>query len=495
MLQIPSSVFTLFTISSKGFVGLCGGLFIGSRVGVTQFILSIPKTSLLATRTTEIILLPTKCVPSTPLISFSCIAALAYTSLIIASVFYIFRAKAVGRISSQPPSPPPEAGSSSSADRGRGRSWISWLLIAVIVVIILGGAGLYFSFANHKTGAPLPRIIETPWIQSLISFSLLERSMYYGMNSATTFFSAVKLHISMHGWHYSKTILLALATHSACVPGAIALDSLRRFALFLASILWYPVGAAFVVPMAIISSFSELNWIFWMKWYLGFMDNKLPVRIVLEIQEIILDLPSPFYFLEAYESVSISMVVGPTIIHAATMVFWATILAIAGTPRVARAAIGVLSQRYMVPSLGVSVFIIAFCVCLKATTISTRQYKALDPEIQRLIWQFFSCAQSRAKVWQVYRVLMDEYHEWKSIQIEDFRTLVSVLRGFFFARVGLCLRTWGALCWGHKLLIVAPAAIFYGYFYISTKLVPSPIPMIDRTLLFFFTYTVRLRIG
>ncbi|KAJ7499754.1 hypothetical protein FB451DRAFT_1206427, partial [Mycena latifolia] len=93
MLQIPSSVFSVFSLSSKVFVGLCSGLVIGSKVAVTQFILSIPKDTFRATRTTEIILLPSKCVLSRPPASFSYIAALCYITFIFASVFCILRAK------------------------------------------------------------------------------------------------------------------------------------------------------------------------------------------------------------------------------------------------------------------------------------------------------------------------------------------------------------------------------------------------------------------
>ncbi|KAJ7499728.1 hypothetical protein FB451DRAFT_1358813 [Mycena latifolia] len=476
MLQIPSSVSSLFSLSSKVLVGLCSGLFIGSKVAVTQFILSIPKDSFRATRTVETILLPTKCVLSSPSASFSYVASLGYVSFIFASVFCILRAKSFTRtsngvvsqppsthaftgVASQPPSPPPDPGSSRSANKKRGWAWLLWLIAILLGLVLLGLAGFYMLFVDHKTGVSLPALAA----HSIQGLSFLERSFFDSLGAAVLLLSTVTLHISMHGWRYSKIVLLALVTHSACALIAMILERLRRRAVVLAGICWCPFGAVFVVPEVVIAS-SRLNWIFWMSWYWECEGGRLPT--VFAIQESILRLPSRFSFLEAYGSVSVSMVVGPAIIHAATLCLFTVVLALRGIPCTARAVISEFSDRSSLLSFcGMCIVVFVFLVYF-GSVLLTVQYMSLGTETQQLVWQWFSCPQSRAEAQEVYRALVATFQQWKSTQIGDFGILVSTLQGAFFRGIDLCLERWAILCWGHRLLIVAPAAIFYGYFYV-----------------------------
>ncbi|KAJ7911992.1 hypothetical protein B0H13DRAFT_2478898 [Mycena leptocephala] len=110
MLQIPTSALSLFSFSSKGLVGLFGGFFIGAQVTLNMIVLSglsVPKTSLYATRTTEIVLMPTKCVPSNGTIHLPYVAAMGYAIVIFASLFSILRAKGFGHSQALPDGRPP----------------------------------------------------------------------------------------------------------------------------------------------------------------------------------------------------------------------------------------------------------------------------------------------------------------------------------------------------------------------------------------------------
>ncbi|KAJ7499809.1 hypothetical protein FB451DRAFT_45623 [Mycena latifolia] len=121
-----------------------------------------------------------------------------------------------------------------------------------------------------------------------------------------------------------------------------------------------------------------------------------------------------------------------------------------------------LLLQYWCISIYMPTFGVGYCFIL----YSVVQYKMLSFDIKQLVRQSFSCSQSRAEVWSVFWFLVADYQEWKSTQIEDFRILVSTLRGAFLTGIDLCVDRWGTLCWGHRLLIVAPAVIFYSYFHI-----------------------------
>ncbi|KAJ7499741.1 hypothetical protein FB451DRAFT_1429902 [Mycena latifolia] len=488
MLQIPSSVFSLFSLSSKVLVGLCSGLLIGSKVVVTQFILSIPKDSFPATRTTEIVLLPTKCVLSSPKISFSCIAILAYATFIFASVICILRAKGFTRasngVASQPPSPPPEPGSSCGADKKRGWAWLFWLLAILLGLVFLGLAGFYMFFGDQKTGASLPAFAA----HSIRGLSFIERSLFDGLGAAASFQSTVKLHISMHSWQYSKIILLALASHSICALVAVTFARLRRCAIAVAfdehERYWVTIGQLTLVTI-VISATCWLDWILWMHWYWLSRGNFLPT--VLAVHQGALRLASRLSFLETYYSVGISMVVGPAIIHAATMGLGTVLLAIFGIPCTARALSREFSDRSeLINFLRISFYNVACVVAFFAIAFGTEfqiyQYSLLRPDIQQLVWRSFVCPRARSQVRTVFWFLVGEYEDWKSTQIKDFRVLISALRGAFFRSIDLCLERWAILCWGHRLLIVAPVAIFYAYFYVqSANLAPPPTSMrLDR---------------
>ncbi|KAJ7083155.1 hypothetical protein B0H15DRAFT_1024279 [Mycena belliarum] len=455
MLQIASSASSLAFLSSKIFIGLCGGFFMGSKVVFTRLVLNlyIPKNSTTRTRTTTSTLLPTKCSHATPTASFSCIAIAGYVTIIVAAVFCVLHAKGFLRAASQSPPPPPEPSLNFSRAKKHGWMWLWWLL-ALLGIIALGLTISYVSFGGDES---LPAFA-TPWFEGLTA---LERSFFHGLFAARAFFSAVRLHIITHGPQYAKIILLALASHSACILLVIAFE---RFLAILFWFMWLPFFEIHLIPIIVIGSTSKLNWIFWLSWYWESSYNPITVS---QIQQRSHRLLAWFTLQGTGNTNSISMVVGPALVYAATMGLRTTIFAYLGTPRAARSIIRHLSRRPMLlVSLQTCAFALLFIICSFGFSFSALQYGVLAPATQQLIWKSFSCAKSRAELRGVYQLLLSELLKWKATQIKDLPDLVLTLRALLFEVAKLCARTWGALPWGHKLLIIVPALMFHSYFYL-----------------------------
>ncbi|KAJ7093899.1 hypothetical protein B0H15DRAFT_947235 [Mycena belliarum] len=129
MLQTPSSILS-FSSLSKALVGLLGGFCIGAQITasiVLPGLVQVPnlKKLLHASPTLEIVLIPTKCVPSSGDVSLPYVAVVAYATIVFTGLFCILRAKGfssrsgsqpsdiprpfrASNLRAQPPSPPPE---------------------------------------------------------------------------------------------------------------------------------------------------------------------------------------------------------------------------------------------------------------------------------------------------------------------------------------------------------------------------------------------------
>ncbi|KAJ7083180.1 hypothetical protein B0H15DRAFT_1024301 [Mycena belliarum] len=475
MLQIPSSAFSLVSISSKVLFGLCGGFFLGSKVLYTRLVLSIPKNSLSATQTTASIWLPTKCALPTPQISVSCIAIVGYATVVFASLFCILRAKSFPGIASQPPSPPPNSGSSFSADDKRGRSWILWIILIIIGLAVLALALVFWLFVNDGS-LPAP-IFTVPWIDGL---SLMERTFENGLIFTASLLSAARLHIPTPAYQHFNIVLLASASHAVCIALALAFEQWRRRAVSLAPNYWLQCCVTIFVPVIIILSFSWLNWVFWIFWYFEF-HFFLPT--VTTVAARIIRLPSPLLFLHKYESASVLTIAGSALVHAAIWGLSTIGLALLGVPHAARHVIRCLSRRSVLRlSLRIScaeIIIFVYCFGIIFPGIV---FIGSSLEILRLVlWHSVPFTPARAEVQKILWGMVSELLEWKHMQIADFHHLVSTLWGLRFSGINICVRTWGGLAWGHQLLIVVPAMIFYSYFYLSTKLAKPPTSMISHS--------------
>ncbi|KAJ7083174.1 hypothetical protein B0H15DRAFT_851563 [Mycena belliarum] len=463
MLQTPSSVFSLVSLSSKVFFGLCTGVFIGSKIVFTQLVLSIPKNSL-ATRTTASNLIPTRCALSNPSLSVSCIAVASYVAVISAAVICILCAKGFRRAAtgSQPPAPPPAALGCSSCGGKKKRGW-TWLwLIAVLLGTIILGLGVLYKLSSSEEESPG---FTAPWIQAI---SFLERSYLYGINTVASLVSAAKSHISTHGVQYAKTILLALFGHSICIAFAPVFERLLRYVVHLPWFMWLPVCEIAIVPAIIIGSTAKLNWIFWLTWYWKSFMNPLTV---LEIQHGVHLLLARLTFPGTSE-LSISMVIGPVLVHTVVMGLRSVFLALSWMPCAVVSITQQLSQpAVLLDSLRTCTFTLAALYFYFGVAYSATQYSVLVPEVRQLVWKSFSCEKSRLELWSVYQLLLSELLKWKATQIEDFPKLVSTLWELLILAINLCARTWGALAWVQKLLVIVPAIVFYTFFYFVSHFV------------------------
>ncbi|KAJ7098340.1 hypothetical protein C8R44DRAFT_988866 [Mycena epipterygia] len=490
MLHIPSSVFSFFSFS-KGLVGLFGGVCIGARVAST-LVLSVPKNS--PTRTIEIVLLPTACVLSTGPVSFPYVATMGYATIILTSAICILRAKASvscsqalphgtppssdppiydtfpqydrplvpaqHSVGDQPPTPPPELGSSCSADKALRRSLWAWLLALIIIVLALVGGYIYFTASEVPDS--LIRVISSI-VQGL---SWIEQCFFRGWIAAMSWISAIKTYVSLHGWHHSKILLLALSTHSICF---LAVSGLRRLLRRLARCdPPYSGLPVYLVPIVTIVSSSQLSWVFWMEYYFGYHANAFPS--VQGINGYALRILSYLSSLESSYLVEMRTVIGIMTIHASVVCFWTLWLILFSFPFTARS----ITQRLANDPSLLLFFVCSWIIVIGIITIialihnSLWQYIILRPHVKQLLWRSFSCQSSRDEVRRIFWRLFRNYQDWKSVQIEDFHELTAGIPNTLLVAFKSCLETWSALPLIHKLLIGAPAAIFYGYVYVAS---------------------------
>ncbi|KAJ7083185.1 hypothetical protein B0H15DRAFT_952202 [Mycena belliarum] len=457
MLQIPSSIPSLVSISSKVLLGLCGSFFIGSKAVFKQLVLSIPKNSFSATRTTASLLLPTKCDLVTPAISLSCITVMGYIFMVVAGLFCILRAKGfASSVHGQPPSPPPQPNSINGlAEKKRGRPWSTWL-ICIILGLLLGLVALYnFRGTPHNSLATSAIPIQR--------FSSAERLFFAGLSAASRFSSAVRLHISTHGQRYVENTLLALAGHCGSFLIVLVFGRLCKFGVGVTRWLWLTILCGVVVPFTIMGSFTSLSWVLWIL-YFWHCDEHI-VTTAHEINPGMLRFPSALFFLSRYDPVKISMVLGPAIIHVGTMCIRAVLLALDAIPSTGRVLIRGLSDRDLVlRCLQMSAQLTGILFAYFSVVAVGLQYFTLHPQVQQAVWQAFSSTHARAQVQSGYRSLLNKHEEMKALKIVEFRMLRATTWEMLLAAIQWCAQMWGALCWGHRLLILAPALIFYIYY-------------------------------
>ncbi|KAJ7753706.1 hypothetical protein B0H16DRAFT_1886783 [Mycena metata] len=293
-----SSVLSLS--SSKGFVGL---LYIGARVMLSTVLAGFSdgvKNGLSATRTTEIILSPTKSVLSNGNLSNPYMAAMGYATVILITLFLILRAKGSSYTSpcspgpsppptspspeypvpsasksspggappshnhsgmgSEPPSPPPDPGSDSADDTPRRSPW--WLLL--LLVVLAAGSYIYF------TRNPDSSVVLAKTLGSQIAWRM-ERCFLDISNAWTAAVSPIstaRIYILQHGRHIATTTLLGLATHGVCF---VVLAALRHLCLYLVP--RHPTSYApicfWISSITALVSLPQLRWMLWMEYYIS----------------------------------------------------------------------------------------------------------------------------------------------------------------------------------------------------------------------------------
>ncbi|KAJ6591231.1 hypothetical protein DFH09DRAFT_1273868 [Mycena vulgaris] len=498
MLQIPSSALSLFS-SSKGLVGFLGGFCIGAQVTANIFLssLSVAKnSSLRATRTLEIILLPTKCDLSNGTISSSYVALIAYATVVFASLFCILRAKGFTSSSSStcnqslshgeppshddplhskasprafspahnrngvgnhPPSPPPEPDSSGSTDKPpRRNSWLFWLLFLLLaVVLLLGVSGIYICLTENHSRAEL-LAIASPFIQHL---SFLETGFFDGFLAVESYISTIKIYFSLHGLHYSKIFLFGIGIYCPFILIDSTCYRLQKSVRNWVSIdrVTYCALAGEFLGVILMASFSQLSWILWGGYY--FHDRYAPLLAWAHSD------PSPDSFIytlwvESWRSFSLveksvnthtpTMIIGPTIIQAIVAVLSTTshtLLHVLGPIFSAFLEEPQLTLKTMVV---VCTYFIVCCYIAFGTFYAASLYCELPPDLANLVRKYpFLSQRWRRGALEVYWVVVWDYREWKSTKIEELHNTISSY-----------LSTLAAL-------IVTPPAIYCTYFYIS----------------------------
>ncbi|KAJ7879848.1 hypothetical protein B0H13DRAFT_2667858 [Mycena leptocephala] len=458
MLQIPSSVLSLFSFSSKGLVGLLGGFCIGAQLTVSIVLsgLSVPKITdslNLATRTTEIVLVPTKCALSNGTISFPYVAAMGYATIIFAGFFYILRAKGfscslstfppiqnppdghppnaeepipIGFITpprsfslshshnvvnTQPPSPPPEPSSLCTTGKAPRRNRWIWLLLLLLslVVMLLVGIYVYFYFTCPDSPATLDaftpfgsRLSRRPNL--LLQGVYCSRGVYF--DCQLLHFDSQHLHlfvctyISSYGWQYSKLLLISITSHFVCIRIVKALK--RRV---------YAPSWEFVTDH----------------------EDSQPIVVTVHKSLLWLWRHVQFSFPLTPSLDEIPMIVGPIMIHTHLFFVWLTYIVLIVFLVIARTLI----PKFLTPSrlkylLRRCIFNIAFFGSYVLILFSIVEYSFQSPDVKEILWKAFSCRQSRDSL--ASNILMATFESWN------------------------------AMCLMRKVLIVAPAVVHYGYY-------------------------------
>ncbi|KAJ7177815.1 hypothetical protein C8R46DRAFT_664838 [Mycena filopes] len=475
---IPSSVFAL---SSKGLAGLFGGFYIGAQVAVSLVLssLSVPKlsNSLIATRTTNIILSPTKCVPSNGTPSFHYVAAMGYAIVISAILFSILRAKG---FTTAPSPPPPEPGSSGTADQApRPRRWL-WLL--ALFALLVGGIGAYFYLCRTVPAAAfvcfggdfLPfiegylhrgRVATTARISACIStiMALIYSAAYYGLQ-------------------YTRILCLALASHSGCLFLYRKSSRLRRIVCIrITDPSNYYHWGVFLGSVSLLAFVAQQRWALWGIYTYGLL-LLMTTGIFLNhiclasVYQIALDM----WYFESQEQRA--MILGPILLHLAVVMFSTfSVLFFNGVPATARALYRstVLLRRR--PSL-LSCFLLdclygalALVICSLPLVIgSILTVYGLNPEYSQMLWCHTPCSPRWwASVRRIRRIFGALYHSWIDVDIKYWRDLIPAL----WNMAGNVFEVWQTLNHTQKMLIVAPAVLFYGYYYIipAAKKLPASI--------------------
>ncbi|KAJ6591243.1 hypothetical protein DFH09DRAFT_1139090, partial [Mycena vulgaris] len=379
MLQIRSSALSLFSFSFKGLVSFLGGFCIGAQVTANILLSSLSaakNSSLRATRTFEIILLPTKCDLSNGTISSPYVALIAYATVVFASLFCILRAKGFTSSSSStctqpsphgeppspddplhskasprafslahkrngvgnhPPSPPPEPDSSGSTDKPpRRNSWLFWLLLLLLaVVLLLGVSGIYICLTDNHSRAEL-LAVASPFIQHL---SFLENGFFDGFLAVASYISTVQIyislpidgflavasyiatvqiHISLPSFHCCKILLLTLASHSGSIFIQARLSRLASFtATRILACLGYRCGVSFGT-IFLLAFVSPLRWVLYALYGYGWVFVMFIVVPLADNQSFskCSTTPGPVYSLWiSLSSTDRSVMLGPTLIQ------------------------------------------------------------------------------------------------------------------------------------------------------------------------------------
>ncbi|KAJ7039464.1 hypothetical protein C8F04DRAFT_1319027 [Mycena alexandri] len=322
------------------------------------------------------------------------------------------------------------------------------------MVFLSLGAALFVAYLERT-----PQVVGHLLADTVI---ILETGLSHGWSSIASM-------IHLHGRRYSKFFLLASISHCVCITMGLVFRHARRRTVFLVTkyLTMEPVVVIIWIPALIVAVFPQLNWIYWMIFY----PTALAHHVIMAIN-CILNCVHTFLFKFDAEDVLVSSCLirplpplpsvhrwylAPLLLHTLATCFWTVSITLRGVPFVTKATVSHLSSRRRnIHGATASLSIIAFCVLYFAIGHSTiHRTKANEP-----LWAALYSPKAREGVWYFIR----RFRMWKSVQLAKFAVIMPGLQRIIAYRIGAAYRTWGTLHWSPKLLILAPAFIFYLHF-------------------------------
>ncbi|KAJ6591254.1 hypothetical protein DFH09DRAFT_197260 [Mycena vulgaris] len=224
----------------------------------------------------------------------------------------------------------------------------------------------------------------------------------------------------------------------------------------------YFTAVAKVSSTIIIVSLSpQLGWLIWTGCYL--LDSDTSLLFVWDQISPRLSLLSYRPWVTTWQSFSLaekSMIIGPAIIQGAIAAISSAclILLFQGLGSI----FSVTAERRLDFLCLCAVFIAGDYACDKVFYPATF-YRT---ELMHPVWKYpFLSRRWRKAVRNLYLIPVRDYRTWKSAEWESLHDTASSLHMIVATTFNSCLETWGTLCCVQKLLIVAPAVIYYSYFY------------------------------
>ncbi|KAJ7740598.1 hypothetical protein B0H16DRAFT_1694242 [Mycena metata] len=313
------------------------------------------------------------------------------------------------------------------------------------MVLLSLGAGIFVAYL-----VPSLRVLHPLQTFGADTVRIVEREFLEEWTWAASNLSALATHIPLHGRQYAKIILLALASHFACITLRSPVRRMYRHMHFLGRKLWETVLVVVVVPWSVIVAIPQLRWIFWTLWYFG------AIPTTNDINQNILRIPRYLSFLAANQPVD-TMILGPATIHAAIICLSFLLPGVYRIPGITIRCLFRRSQQRF--CLEYTVWYTIFYT-LALVIIG---YHALPAQLKPIFWRSFFCRDARSQFFLFFWRELQTHQAWKSAQKQDFAILAPKLPHAFMQELRPASELWGSLPWPQKFLIIAPAVLFYIY--------------------------------
>ncbi|KAJ7643887.1 hypothetical protein FB45DRAFT_896351 [Roridomyces roridus] len=406
------------------------------------------------TRTTEIYLEPTRCIPSpTPSTSteFPYHLLIGLAALSIVTCFAILQTSVPAQASA-PPVPrscPEKSLPPPSPPRTPFTTLLRLYAFGILAYLITRD----YEWPTFTTPDIVP-VIDTGLQQ-------LESTFTYGLAAAMS----LSRHIQDHGLHYLKTLLLAVIGHCLGLIVVLAHRRLRdliyrrRRHLFSVVQRCWLLPTLYSLPITLFTFHPQFNWSPWMVYYFACRDGYLPSLQQVR-RNVVLSLPSiPIQ--------AICMVLGPSTVYIIIIGLWTLSLLLVRLPTVMRPAISEVKRS------GMTCFVLVFnptmstlFYALSVVMFTMGEIGLMGRDVRAWISElegraFFS-SDARSQVWDFYRLSRQRHSNWRMVQTRELYKIIRLM----------WTTSWESLHWGHKLLIVLPVVAFYTYFYIMPRVRP-----------------------